>query len=105
MCGENEQAGVVHADALGEDEVGGVICVEWALLGKPVVIVAGGFVAVMAIGDKEGLGIDDGGNVSNCLDVGDGPEAMDDAEVVGGGERSMPGDGFFEQILSGVFGI
>src|SRR5438045_1814101 len=79
-----------------------MICVEWALLGEKIAVIAGRFVAMMAIGDEEGFGIEDRGNLGDCFDVGHGPEAMDDAEMIRRGQRRLSGDGGFEQVLSSV---
>jgi len=82
-----------------------VIGIERALLSQKIAVVAGRFVAVMAVGDEEGLGIDDGRDVADCLDVGHRPHAVDDAQMIRRGVRCLPGDGFFEQVLRGVFGV
>ena len=105
MRRQHEQARVVHAHALRQHEVGRMIRVERPLLGEPVAIVAGRFVAVMAVGNEQRLGVHDRGDVGDHLDVGDRPHAMDDAQMVGRRERRLPVDGFFEQVLGGVFGI
>ena len=64
MRRQHEQARVVHADALHEHEVGGVLGVELPLLRQKILVVAGGLIAVMAVGNEHGLRAHDGRDVA-----------------------------------------
>ena len=54
--GEHQQAGIAHADAHHQHEVGRMIGRELAGGGQLVAVVAGGFVAMVAVGDEQRLG-------------------------------------------------
>src|SRR4051812_39135494 len=75
------------------------------LSGQIVTEVQSGFVAMVAVGDVHRLAGHRHGDLVNDANVGDGPNAVNDAEVVGGHERRLPRNRRFENALSAVFPI
>ena len=53
MRRQDDHAGVAHADAHHQHEVGGMVVVQWGLGLQFVAIVAGRLVAVVAVGDED----------------------------------------------------
>ena len=56
MRGQDEQARIAHADEGHQHEVGGMIVRQFAFfLDEFIAVTNGGFVAMVAIGDEDGL--------------------------------------------------
>ncbi len=100
--GKHQQAGVAHADAHHQHEVGRIVWLQLAGGGQFVAVVAGRFVAVVAVGDEQRLGGHQLDQLRDHRRIGDRPQAMDDAQVVGGFDRRNLLGGGFEQVLGGV---
>ena len=64
-----------------------------------VAVVASGFVTMMAVGDEHRLRTHHGRQLGMDLDVGDRPESMDYAQVIGRHQRSLAGNDLVQQIL------
>jgi uncharacterized RDD family membrane protein YckC len=81
---QDDQARVTHAHEHHEDEVGRRLVVAH-LTGRPPLlqVAQAGLVAVMAVGDEDGPGAEQASDGADGVLVADGPQAADDAEVVG----------------------
>jgi hypothetical protein len=106
MGGEHEQPGVGKAHQHHEHEVGRVIGRQRlaAMLLRPrlghlVAVVAGRFVAVMAVGDKHRLRPHEPGHLGRHRLVGDRPHHAPHTEMVGGFHGRLTRHRLFEQFL------
>ena len=105
MRRHDDQARIVHRHAHHQRVVGRVFGREEAAIVDLVAVVAGRLVAVVAVGDEDRLGAHDGRKLGDRRDVGHRPEAMDDAQVVGGHQRRLFGRGRVQKVLGLALGI
>jgi len=76
MRGQDHQARIFHGHELHQHVVGRMVGAQGPAVVDLVAVVAGGFVAVMAVGDKHRLGSHQAGQLGNQSDVGHRPEPM-----------------------------
>ena len=103
--GHDDQARIVHRHAHHQRVVGRVGGREEAAVVDLLPVVAGGLVAVVAVGDEDRLGAHHGRELRDHGHVGDRPEAMDHAQMVGGHQRRLVGHGGVQQVLGLALGV
>ena len=107
MGRHDDQARIAHADEHHQHEIGRMVRRQRTAGGRRqfVAVVAGRFVAMMAVGDEDRLRAHLAGQMRNHARIGHRPHAMDHAQMVGRLDGRRLADGRFEQVLGDAFGI
>ena len=104
MSRQNHHAWIIHADKHHEYVVCWVIVADRFCRQFLISVIAGGFIPMMPIRDENRFGTEAGGDFRKNLGIGDGPEVVDDTQVICHFKRRCSGNRGFELLL-GIVGF